>query len=274
MKTIESDQPDEFIISSMELYFLINLVGDKGLPDKDTEAFIRKSCSSDSPDHIWREGRESLIRRRYFIPGADGELRISAQLLITLCHIFLAKKAYLHQYILNGREYEEFLYIHEEKVIRIECLKSDEGQYRLTYLNIDDNELVQSFGCTEQKLQNPGELPALMLSRSQFEEMISRSSELSTEELIQQLSNTTDDQEAVIALARCIKSNTSKGLLRFYIWNHNTWEVQCVQYMCNHHVNWLIRSSANHDEDWMIATPTSMEKIQEMIKDWLTESTS
>jgi hypothetical protein len=44
--------------------------------------------------------------------------------------------------------------------------------------------------------------------------------------------------------------------------------------MSNHHVNWLIRSSAKHDEDWMIATPTSMENIKEMIKDWLAEPIS
>lgn len=274
MDTVESDQPGEFIISSMELYFMINLLGEKGLPDRDTEAFVLQCCASDSAEQIWYEGRELLKRKGYFIPGTDGELRISAQLLIMLGHIYLAKKAYLLQYILDDREYEEFLYIHEDKIIRIECLKKDEGQYRLTYLNIDDNELVHSFGCTEQKLQNPGELPALMLSRSQFDEILSEARQLDVEELIEQLSNTTDEQEAMIALARCIKSNTSKGSLRFYLWNNNAWEVQYVQFMSNHHINWLIRSSAKHDEDWMIATPTSMENIQEMIKDWLAEPIS
>jgi len=271
---IESAQPDEFIISSMELYFMINLLGEKGLPDQDTEAFVLQCCESDSVEQIWYEGRELLKRRGYFIPGTDGELQISARLLIMLGHIFLARKAYLLQYTLDGREHEEFLYIHEDKIIRIECLKSDEGQFRLTYLNIDDKNLVHSFGNTEQKLQNPGELPALLLSRSQFDELISHARELEIEELIQQLSNITDDHEAMIALARCIKSNTSKGSLRFYLWNKNAWEVQFVQFMNNHHINWLIRSSAKHDEDWMIATPTSMEKIQEMIKDWLTEPIS
>lgn len=268
MTTMDSEGPGEIILSAKELYYVVSLLGEKSLPNGDMEAFILKSSGSDVDAKIWQEGREQLISRGCILPGPDGEFHISVSLLSVISHMLLANKAYMLQYTVDGREYEELQYISETRIIRMECLGKEEGQYRVTDLNIDEGERIYSFEGTEQKLKNPGELPALLLSRSQFAEIVSQAQQLEIEELMLQLSNTTDDQESVIALARCIKSNTSSGSLRFYSWDEHDWEVQSVKFINNYHMNWLLRTSVKEDEDWMIATPTSMENIQEMIRDW------
>ncbi|MNO14228.1 hypothetical protein D3C76_38710 [compost metagenome] len=258
-------QHESMILDSKELYFLASLLETDRLLGED-DPFRDFLLDSDVGE--WEEVRTSLITKGYLIMKDNGgwgmPLHVSSSLKAA-CH---AEKACWLKLRTETETIEQFMHITDERIVNVERSNLEPSLHRIDEIN----EVCKASGMVAGKInwnkQTPDKLPALMLSKRQFEEVASHSDELDVEQMLLGLSNVPDDQEAIMALAKCLKTCLSQGDLRFYVWNGSKWDAQSARFIINHHMNWLIRTSSNEDEDWLIATPTPMERFQEMLQTW------
>lgn len=174
-----------------------------------------------------------------------------------------------------GREnFEEYLQITNGRVVKVERL-----QEQNLLCQVDDMGRLNSV-CSSlaermkwnSRSSGSGELPALMLSKRKFEQVLSHSDDLGMEEIMAELLGSYDDKAGVVALARCLKMKRCQGNITFYNAKKNKWEGQSAQFINDHYMSWLIRSSTKDDEDWLIATPMPKEKFQDMMITWFRQS--
>lgn len=178
------------------------------------------------------------------------------------------------KYSIGRENFEEYLQITNERVVKVERL-----QEQNLLCHIDDmgrlNSLCSSLAERMKwncRSSGSGELPALMLSKRKFERVLSHSDDLCMEEIMAELLNSGNDKAAVVALSRCLKKKRCQGNITFYNTKKNTWEGQSAQFINDHYMSWLIRSSTKDDEDWLIATPMPKEKFQDMMITWFRQS--
>lgn len=124
--------------------------------------------------------------------------------------------------------------------------------------------------------ENRAELPALLLSRNEYDTLIPRLKEMELDELMNRLAVHSGDHEGSIALARSLKRPGSHGEILFYGKDSDCekLELHQVRFISTDHINWILRESTGDREDWLIASPSSRNKFQEMLESWLMHSPS
>ncbi|GGH18318.1 hypothetical protein [Paenibacillus segetis] len=182
------------------------------------------------------------------------------------------KKACWLKFSVGNEGFEEYLLITNERVVKLERI---EGQQSLC--QVDDMGRLSSMCSNLAKrmkwsTSSSMELPALTLSRSQFDRVLRHSDELNMEEIMMELLKSCPDEAGVIDLARCLKLKRVQGYFTFLMANGEEWEGQRAQFIICHSMNWLVRSSTKEDEDWLIASPMSKVKLQELMIMWLRQS--
>ena len=182
------------------------------------------------------------------------------------------KKACWLKFSVGSNDFEEYLLTTNDRIVKLERI---EGQQSLC--QVDDMGRLPSVCSNLVKrmkwsTSSSMELPALMLSRCQFERVLKHLDELNMEEIMAELLKSCQDEAGVIALARCLKLSRAQGNFTFLMANGEEWEEQSAQFIICHSMNWLIRSSTKDDEDWLIATPMPKIKIQEMMMMWFRQS--
>lgn len=233
----------------------------------------------DHPFHVFmREGldqaagnvRESLLRKGYITRGAHGDqLNLPLHVMNDLTAASHAGKACRLIYSTGKRTYMEYLHITGEQVIKVERLHGGTPGFLMDRTAGGRQICGALAGKMKWNTRTPAEMPALMMSRKQFEAAVCQADELNMDRMMALLVEMTDDEEGGIALAKCIKTCLSQGDIRFYAKHGDTWDMQNMQFINNDHMNWLIRCSTKDDEDWMIATPTPRQNFQEMLLLWL-----
>ncbi|WP_410769144.1 hypothetical protein [Fontibacillus sp. BL9] len=251
-------------LEAKELYYLADLLGADCLDGTETpfSGYLQGGMDEDK-----EEVQESLILKGIINRAADG-MMITQQMFSSLAAVLFSDKACWMKYKTGTQSFEEFLHITNERVVALERLQENSSLHRVDEIGCVSEACGMLAGKMKWNRRTPGELPALMLSRRQFAEIVARLDELEMEEILSELSKVSDDQEGIIALAKCLKTSVSQGDLRFFTRKGEQWESQSAQFINNHHMNWLIRSSSREDEDWLIATPTPNEKFQEMLQLW------
>ncbi|MCM3699025.1 hypothetical protein [Paenibacillus macerans] len=182
---------------------------------------------------------------------------------------FLAGKGCWLNFRAGTKAYEQYLYMAGKQMVKVERLHEESPR-----LLLESSGGMQQW-CEDLTLKMKWnshtphvELPALMMSRSRFGEIISQMEKLDLEKLTRTLTALTNDEEGSIALARCLKAPAAQGELRFYVKSGGSWDLQTVHFLNNDHINWLIRFSTKPEEDWLIATPTPRSQFQDMLHMW------
>lgn len=182
---------------------------------------------------------------------------------------FLAGKACWLNFRAGTKKYEQYLYLAGKQMVKVERLHEESPRLLLESAGgmqqwCEDLTLKMRWNSRTPRV----ELPALMMSRRRFEELAGQMDKLDLEKLTGALTALTNDEEGSIALARCLKAPLAQGEMRFYAKAGDAWELQTVHFLNNEHINWLIRFSANEEEDWLIATPTPRHQFQDMLHMW------
>ncbi|MUG45668.1 hypothetical protein [Paenibacillus woosongensis] len=269
MLIADASQSEIVTLESKELIYLTDLLGADRLLGKEGpfRGFLLKEM-----DENWEHVRESLIQKGYLTPrGSKDMLTVPMHVMSRLVAASLADKACWVKYRAGTETYEQFLHIADECVVKVERSKDNPALHQLDEISEVRNVCGSLAGKMMWNAHCPGELPALMLSRRQFAEVIRQLDDLDMEDVMVELLKITDDQEGVISLANCLKTHVAQGDIRFFAWNGDQWESQHAQFINNHSINWLFRSSTKADEDWLIATPTQKDQFQEMLLHWFRE---
>ncbi|WP_110933019.1 hypothetical protein [Paenibacillus bouchesdurhonensis] len=256
-------------LESKELIYLTDLLGANRMMGKEDpfRGFLLNEPDEDS-DLV----RESLIKKGYLTPrGSEDVLTMPMHVMSSLVAVSLAEKACWVKFRKGTEMYEQFLHIADEYVVKVERSKDNPRLHQLDEISEVHNVCGSLAGNMMWNAHCPGELPALMLSRRQFEEIVRQLDYLDIEDVMVELLKITDDQEGVISLAKCLKTQVARGDIRFFAWNGDQWESQQAQFINNHSINWLLRSSTKVDEDWLIATPTQKDQFKEMLLHWFQE---
>ncbi len=259
-----ASQTSDLTLDSRELYYLADLLGADCLDcmENPFRGYLQEEMAESREDV-----RESLIAKGVINKEVEGTA-ISQEMFSSLAALLFSDKACWMKYKTGTQLFEQFLHITDERVVTLERLHDDPSLHRVDEIGGVSKACEVMAGKLKWNLHTPGELPALLLSRRQFEDIVQHLDELELDEILSELAKVSDDQEGIIALAKCMKSSVSQGDLRFYARQGESWERQSAQFINNHHMNWLIRSSSREDEDWLIATPTPSEKFQEMLQHW------
>ncbi|MNJ39014.1 hypothetical protein D3C77_338760 [compost metagenome] len=81
-----------------------------------------------------------------------------------------------------------------------------------------------------------------------------------------------EDEASVISLVRSMKNRLSSGIIFLYSVKNDHLRQQELSFICGSTMNWLIRSSTIEQDDWLIASPVSRAKFEEMLLLWCIES--
>ncbi|WP_334072883.1 MULTISPECIES: hypothetical protein [Paenibacillus] len=253
-------------LEANEIFYLADMLGAKSLLDMDNPliGYLRSG-----ENEGWNKAEYSLKSKGVLNAAADCEATAVAEpLLSSLSAAFDADKACWVKYYAENRVHEQFLHITEERVVSLERLHENPALHRIDEFGC----LYQACGILAGKMKwnthNLGDIPALLLSKRNFKEILVRLDEMGLNEIMSRLAKVSDDQEGIIALAKCMKTRVAHGSLRLYTRGTDGWESQSAQFINNHHMNWLIRSSTRKEEDWLIATPTPNEAFQDMMRHW------
>lgn len=115
-----------------------------------------------------------------------------------------------------------------------------------------------------------GDIPALTFSKQKFNELVDRYYELGSDEMVDILLRSCQDEASVIALVRSIKNKESSGIIYLYTEKEDVLLQQEVSFICGSKMNWILRSSTLEEDDWLIASPMSRLKFEEMLLLWCT----
>lgn len=256
-------------LEGKEWAFLVQRLGMKSWPEAD-HPFAAFLGQEELLGKTLEEGRDLLRSKGYLVSRPSGEeLELPPGMKKELNAVLPAVKGCRLTYHSGQQSYDEYCYYAGDYVVRMERLPrkhSDKyslkrGGARQICARLADK--------MKWSTRTSGELPALLMSRKQFEALLSEAPKLDLNTLTDRLAGITDDAEGSIALARCIWTRIAYGDIQCFTRHQGGWERQHIQFMNSEHTSWLIRSSTKHDEDWMIATPTPRQAFQEMLQQWL-----
>lgn len=253
-------------LEAEELFFLAGILGsDRLLGIEDPfRGYLAEEIAEE-----WEKVKTSLINKGYLTQGDNGaDLVMPPHIFSRVAIAGLAKRACWVRYSYGENAYEGYFHITDEKVVEVVKMEGS-STYRLEELGSVEEAcewLVERMMWTSN---GPAEIPALTLSRKQFNELYQGRLELDLSHINKLLVRTSDDVEGALELAKCLKSCTAEGEFQLSVWDGQEWETQGAAYIVSEAMNWLIRKSRKQDEDWLIAILTTREQFQDMLLLWL-----
>lgn len=188
--------------------------------------------------------------------------------------LFASIKGCWMKYKTDGLEREEFIYSTERGFIVGERANDPPLRYILHY---EHNLLDVCEGWSQrthwsiQGQDNLHDWPAMLMSKKKFEGILRRLDEMELDEITNKLTEISNDLEGSIALGRSLKYSKSRGDILFYANDEQHYELELhhVRFISHPSMNWLLRSSMQSHEDWLIASPTARNKFQDILARWL-----
>ncbi|MBW4841182.1 MAG: hypothetical protein KZY74_17460 [Paenibacillaceae bacterium] len=266
MLITDSPRKKKVVLQARECLYVAERLGiNRWLdPNHPFHVFLRET-----PDPEAEDAREALKSKGYIVESThEDRLSLPQHVLDDLIVASAASKACQLTYTCGRRSFEEYLHIAGDRVIRLVRWAGEADGFTIERTNGGKPLSGALAGRMRWNSRTPGELPALMMSKKQFDMVMSQTREMDLHRLAALLAEMTGDVEGSIALAKCMKTPLAQGEIRFYANRGDGWEIQQMQFMNNTHMNWLIRFSAKDDEDWMIVTPTPRQQFQEILLKW------
>ncbi|MNH79522.1 hypothetical protein D3C87_208020 [compost metagenome] len=267
MVTANASQKAVITLETKELFFLAGILGSDRLLGIDDP--FRGYLSEEIAEE-WESAKNSLLSKGYLTQVNNGvELEMSPQVFSQVAIAGLAERACWVRYTNEEESFEGYLHVTDEKVVEVRKVYDSSREYQLLEIGNVRQASEVLVNRMRWNSKSPENMPALLLSRKQFNELYENSEHMSVEEISTELAESTDDHEGALALARCIKTRISDGELQLSVWGGTDWETQGAAFIVNESMNWLIRMSTKDDEDWLIATPTTREQFHTMLLLWL-----
>lgn len=266
MLTIRDSKQDTIALSEKEFFFLAGIIGsDRLLGVEDPfSGYLAEEIAEE-----WEKTKDSLLRKQYLLQKESGELSIPPEVFSRVAIAGLSDRACWLKYERQGREFEGYLHVTDERVIQVCRSRDNNRYYMLSELGSIERTCDQLVEDLALSAKNWGDIPALLLSRKEFGEIYTSASELTSDEISDRLARLTNDEEGSIALAKCLKNRVSSGELQLSIWNGLNWESQNAAFVVNESMNWLLRMSLEGDQDWLTAAPATKEQFRHMLLMWL-----
>ncbi|MBE9913131.1 hypothetical protein G8C92_03640 [Paenibacillus donghaensis] len=269
MLTIHASKQDIITLDNKEFFFLAGILGsDRLLGVEDPfRGYLAEEISDE-----WGVVKQSLLEKGYLIEEENGvELAMPPKVFSRVAIASLAERSCWIRYRRNDEIFEGYLHATNERVVQV-CKSDKDFQYDLDELGTVEEACSRLAEDMDLKEYVTVDTPALLLSKRKFGELYSLASELSLEELGDELAAATNDLEGSIALARCLKFRTVEGELHLSTWTGSGWETQSAAFVVSDSMNWLVRMSISGDQDWLTASPASKQQFQDMLLLWLKQS--
>ncbi|WP_238651557.1 hypothetical protein [Paenibacillus piscarius] len=125
------------------------------------------------------------------------------------------------------------------------------------------------FNCPGQPRARTIPVPALFLSRRRFEEIRDRAEGWTLCVLAESLGAETGDPASSARLAGSMKAQTASGELRLCSREGESWNFQQASFIEAETGSWLLRSSCEPGDDYMIAFPLTRAELCHAFVEWL-----
>lgn len=266
MKTIKERRDTAISLQTNELYFLAGVLGSDRLLGIE-DPFI--GCLGEEIAIEWEVVKNSLLEKGYLRqePGKL-ELSIAPEVFDRVAIAGFSERACWARYEAGDETFEGYLHITNQKVVQVERKPDADSLYCLKEMGNVEQAAEALVERMNWRGDSPSNLPALLLTRSQFNYLYEASSELDVDELSFRFTQATGDLESSYAMARCLKHRLSEGELHLSIWNEDGWGSQGAAFLVGPSMNWLIRMSIRDEEDWLVATPATKQQFQQMLLLW------
>lgn len=179
---------------------------------------------------------------------------------------------------LKYKEKEEMkdlcLQIHKDRILVICNSNPETLSYELKDESETESFCLQLFECENMKeLYNHG-IPALLMSKSKFEELKKSSCSSTLQMLSDCLAAETGDDVHSIQLARVMKCFMAEGELRLCTSSDSGWSFQKARFLGDHSSGWLLRMSSDPSKDWLIALPITKTQLCGSVTKWVLHSSA
>lgn len=271
MFSIHTSKRDSIILDNKEFFFLAGIIGSDHLlgVENPYQGYVAEELAEE-----WKKTQISLLDKGYLIKD-ENEVKFSIPPIVfsRVAIACLAERTCWFKYSDGTNTKEVYLHVTNERVVQV-C--NDHDHHR-KYYQLDDignieeacHKIIDKFDMLDD-LQS--DMPALMFSQQQFNEIYEQSQSSDVDVLIQKLAEASDDIEGSNLLAQCLRHRSAEGEFHLSIWTGEEWETQQLAFLMNDSVNWLIRQSVETDQDWLIASPISKKKFQDTLLMWLQQS--
>ncbi|WP_405113871.1 hypothetical protein MHH28_08350 [Paenibacillus sp. FSL K6-1217] len=202
---------------------------------------------------------------QYLFPG-EARRRVVAELLHTAsgCMRICRIKFNEHEYA-----QDVCLQVHNEKIILTGLVEEDEFGYELKEPAEVKRACYYLFNGSGHAQPRNLSAPALFLSRRRYEEIHEMAGAWTLCVLAETLEAETGDPDSSAELAKVLKNRTASGELRLCARNGAGWSQQQVSFIEASSGGWLLRSSSEPEDDYMIAFPLTRAELCHAFGEWL-----
>lgn len=272
MFTTRTSKRGSIILDNKEFFFLAGIIGSDHLlgVENPYQGYVAEELADE-----WNKTQISLLDKGYLIKDESEDVKFSIPPIVfsRVAIACLAERTCWFKYSDGGNAKEVYLHVTNERVVQV-CNDDDHHE---TYYMLDDignieeacYKIIDKFNMLDE-LQT--DMPALMFSQQQFNEIYEQSQSSDVDVLSQKLAEASDDVEGSNLLAKCLRYRSAEGEFHLSIWTGEDWETQQLAFLMDGSVNWLIRQSVETDQDWLIASPISKKEFQNTLLMWLQQS--
>ncbi|MBW4080376.1 hypothetical protein [Paenibacillus sp. S150] len=161
------------------------------------------------------------------------------------------------------------LQVHKQKTLVTGLKETEAFSYELKTPEEIRRACYYLLNCFQLAHSVPPEVPALLMSRSKYEELLRKSGSYTLCFLSECLTAETGDEEFSPLLAKAMKNPTAGGELRLCSRHNEAWSFQQASYMEDHSGGWLVRVSCRASEDWMVAVPLTRLQLCSSFYKWM-----
>lgn len=209
--------------------------------------------------------QEVICLAQYLFPG-ETQRRVVAELL----HTASGSKRICRMKF-NEREYAQdvCLQVHKDKILMTGLTEEDDFAYGLKEPAEMKRACYYLFNCFECAQPGNQSAPAVFLSRRSYEEIHEKAGTWNLCVLAASLEAETGDPDSSVELAKVLKNRTASGELRLCARNDEGWTLQQISYIEASSGGWLLRSSSEQENGYIIAFPLTRAELCHAFGEWL-----
>ncbi|MEK3793184.1 hypothetical protein MKX42_15750 [Paenibacillus sp. FSL R7-0204] len=209
--------------------------------------------------------QDCICLAQYLFPG-ETQRRVVAELLHTA-----AGSKRICRMKFNEREYAQdvCLQVHKDKILLTGLTEEDDFRCELKEPAERKRACYYLFNCFERAQPRNYSAPAVFLSRRSYEEIHKKAGTWNLCVLAASLEAETGDPDSSVELAKVLKNRTASGELRLCARNDEGWTLQQISYIEASSGGWLLRSSGEQDDGYIIAFPLTRAELCHAFGEWL-----
>ncbi|MEK4042333.1 hypothetical protein NSU18_01625 [Paenibacillus sp. FSL H8-0048] len=209
--------------------------------------------------------QDCICLAQYLFPG-ETQRRVVAELLHTasgskrICRMKFNEREYMQDVCLQ---------VHKDKILLTGLTEADDFAYKLEEPAEVKRACYYLFNCFECEQPRNQSSPALFLSRRSYEAIHEKAGTWTLCVLAASLEAETGDPDSSAELAKVLKNQTASGELRLCARNGEGWSLQKISYIEASSGGWLLRTSSEQEDGYIIAFPLTRAELCHAFEEWL-----